>query len=148
MANSNYDMEPLKELIKVLNGGVDFYTEAKKKLDNLELNNVFDQMIVAKAQAISDLQPFVLIDDGELETYSATSVEIREAYTKLIGKISTDKEHTYISQLEEVEDKVLAKVNKSLQRELPPKCKSTLLDIQSRMQGCHDQMKQLQEMTA
>ncbi|MCO7197795.1 PA2169 family four-helix-bundle protein [Pseudoalteromonas sp. OANN1] len=148
MADSNYDMEPVKELIKVLNGGVDFYTEAKKKLDNIELNRVFDQMIVDKAQAISDLQPFVLIDEGEIETDSALSIDIRESYTKLVGMVSTDKEHTYISQLEEVEDKVLSKLDKSLSKDLPPKCKSVLLQIQTRMQACHDQMKQLQELTA
>ncbi|CAM3589200.1 MULTISPECIES: PA2169 family four-helix-bundle protein [Pseudoalteromonas] len=148
MADSNYDMEPVKELIKVLNGGVDFYTEAKKKLDNIELNRVFDQMIVDKAQAISDLQPFVLIDEGEIETDSALSIDIRESYTKLVSMVSTDKEHTYISQLEEVEDKVLSKLDKALSKDLPPKCKSVLLQIQTRMQACHDQMKQLQELTA
>ncbi|RRS08654.1 PA2169 family four-helix-bundle protein [Pseudoalteromonas sp. J010] len=148
MAESNYDLEPVKALIKVLNGGVEFYTEAKKKLDDIELSRIFDQMIVDKAQAISDLQPFVLIDEGEIETDTALSVDIRESYTKLVGMVSTDKAHTYISQLEEVEDKVLKKLDEALSKTLPPKCKSTLLQIQVRMQACHDQMKQLQELTA
>ncbi|MDW7547782.1 PA2169 family four-helix-bundle protein [Pseudoalteromonas peptidolytica] len=148
MAESNYDLEPVKALIKVLNGGVEFYTEAKKKLDDIELSRIFDQMIVDKAQAISDLQPFVLIDEGEIETDTALSVDIRESYTKLVGVVSTDKAHTYISQLEEVEDKVLKKLDEALSKALPPKCKSTLLQIQVQMQACHDQMKQLQELTA
>jgi uncharacterized protein (TIGR02284 family) len=95
-----------------------------------------------------ELQPFVLIDEGEIETDSALSIDIRESYTKLVGMVSTDKEHTYISQLEEVEDKVLSKLDKALSKDLPPKCKSVLLQIQTRMQACHDQMKQLQELTA
>lgn len=148
MTHSNYDMSPVKDLIRVLNGGVEFYSQAKKKLDSTNLNRVFDQMIADKAQAISDLQPFVFVDEGTVETDTATSVDIRESYTKVIGVLSTDKAHTYISQLEEVEDKVLHKIDKALSEPLPPKCKSALLQIQSRMQACHDQMKQLQELTA
>ncbi|MCE0558014.1 MULTISPECIES: PA2169 family four-helix-bundle protein [unclassified Motilimonas] len=148
MSNSNYEMGPIKELVKVLNGGIEFYSAAKEKTSNGNLVRVFERNIQEKALAISDLQTFILIDDGQVETDSALSVELREAYTKIIALVSSDSDHTYISQLEEIEDKVLEKVDAALQEMLPADCKSKLLQIQVRMQNCHDEMKQLQLMTA
>ncbi len=148
MSNSNYDMGPIKELVKVLNGGIEFYSTAIKKTSNQNFVRIFERSIREKALAISDLQTFILIDDGEVETDSAFSVELREAYAKIVALVSSDRDHTYISQLEEVEDKVLEKVDAALEKQLPAECKSKLLQIQVRMQNCHDEMKQLQLMTA
>ena len=147
MSNSNYDIASIKDLVKVLNGGVEFYRTAKEKVDSLKLKQIFEQNIQEKALAISDLQTFILIDEGHVETDSALSVEMREAYTKVIAVLSTDKEHTYISQLEEVEDKVLHKIRDALKENLPPNCRNKLLQIQVRMQNCHDKMKQLELLT-
>ncbi|MCE2596134.1 PA2169 family four-helix-bundle protein [Motilimonas cestriensis] len=148
MSNLNFEMGPIKELVKVLNGGIEFYSAAKGKTSNGNLVRIFERNIQEKALAISDLQTFILLDDDQAETHSALSVELREAYTKIIALVSADKDQTYISQLEEIEDKVLEKVDDALKQQLPPDCKSQLLQIQARMQSCHDEMKQLQLETA
>ncbi|WP_046006499.1 PA2169 family four-helix-bundle protein [Pseudoalteromonas rubra] len=148
MTHSNYDMEPLKELVKVLNGGVEFYKDAKDKVDDERISAIFNTMITEKVQAISKLQTYALIDEGERETDSDMLVTLREHYTKVLGVLSTDKTHTYIAQLEEVEDKVLDKVADALEQQLPPQCVQDLRQVQVRMQACHDEMKALQELTA
>lgn len=141
-------MSHVEHLIKVLNSGIDFYGEAKSRLDNQELIRIFDQNLVEKHKAVTELQSFVMADKGEPEQDSALSVELRSTYTKILALVSSDKEHTYISQLEEVEDKVLEAIDKSLKNVMPPQLKETLLRIQIRMQVCHDDMKHLQEVTA
>lgn len=148
MNNSNYDLSHVEHLIKVLNSGIDFYGEAKSKLDNHELIRIFDQNLTEKHKAVTELQNYVMADKGEPEQDSALSVELRTAYTKVLALVSSDTEHTYISQLEEVEDKVLEAIDKSLKNVMPPQLKETLLRIQIRMQVCHDDMKHLQEVTA
>lgn len=148
MSNSNYEMAPIKELVKVLNGGVEFYRSAIEKVTNPHLKHVFESNMQEKSLAISNLQTFILIDEGKIEEDSAFSVELRAAYTRVISVLSTDTEHTYVSQLEEIEDKVLEKIDAALAEKLPAQCQSTLLQIQVRMQNCHEQMKHLQVITA
>ncbi|MFY8350497.1 PA2169 family four-helix-bundle protein [Pseudoalteromonas sp. SSM20] len=148
MSNSDYNLTPVKELVKVLNGGIEFYKAAKSKVSSQSLEIIFERMISEKERAAAELQTFVVIDDGEIETDTDTIVSLRETYTKVLSLISTDKEHTYISQLEEVEDRVLEKIDSALKEPLPAPYFSTLKLIQNSMQACHDEMKALQEVTA
>lgn len=148
MSNSNYNLTPVKELVKVLNGGIEFYKEAKTKVSSQSLEIIFDRMISEKERAAAELQPLVVLDEGEVETDSDLVVSMRETYTKVLSVVSTDKEHTYIAQLEEVEDRVLDKIEAALEEPLPTPYFSTLKLIQNSMQACHDEMKALQEVTA
>ena len=148
MSNSNYNLTPVKELVKVLNGGIEFYKEAKTKVSSQSLEIIFDRMISEKERAAAELQPLVVLDEGEVETDSDLVVSMRETYTKVLSVVSTDKEHTYIAQLEEVEDCVLDKIETALEEPLPAPYFSTLKLIQNSMQACHDEMKALQEVTA
>lgn len=148
MSNSNYNLTPVKELVKVLNGGIEFYKEAKTKVSSQSLEIIFDRMISKKERAAAELQPLVVLDEGEVETDSDLVVSMRETYTKVLSVVSTDKEHTYIAQLEEVEDRVLDKIEAALEEPLPAPYFSTLKLIQNSMQACHDEMKALQEVTA
>ena len=148
MSNSNYNLTPVKELVKVLNGGIEFYKEAKTKVSSQSLEIIFERMISEKERAAAELQPLVVLDEGEVETDNDFMVSLRETYTKVLSVISTDKEHTYISQLEEVEDRVLEKIEAALEEPLPAPYFSTLKLIQNSMQACHDEMKALQEVTA
>ncbi|MDO6428606.1 PA2169 family four-helix-bundle protein [Thalassotalea sp. 1_MG-2023] len=148
MSLSNYDMSPVKELIKVLNGGVEFYKEAKEELSDNTLATIFNKMITEKTRAISELQTYVLIDEGEIEDDSDLIVTMREKYTKLLTVVRADKEHTYLDQLEEVEDRVLDKLSDAMEASLPEPCNIALSQIQIRMQACHDEMKALQQASA
>lgn len=148
MSNSNYNLTPVKELVKVLNGGIEFYKEAKSKVSSQSLEIIFERMISEKERAAAELQPLVVLDEGEVETDNDFMVSLRETYTKVLSVVSTDKEHTYIAQLEEVEDRVLDKIEAALEEPLPAPYFSTLKLIQNSMQACHDEMKALQEVTA
>jgi uncharacterized protein (TIGR02284 family) len=148
MSNSNYNLTRVKELVKVLNGGIEFYKAAKSQVSSQSLEIIFERMISEKERAAAELQTIVVIDDGEIEADTDLIVSLRETYTKVLSLISTDKEHTYISQLEEVEDRVLDKIKSALAEPMPAPYFSTLKLIQNSMQACHDEMKALQEVTA
>jgi uncharacterized protein (TIGR02284 family) len=100
------------DIIQVLNSGIEFYSDAKEQVRDQRLVQLFDRMLNARRMVKERLQPFAVLEDGKREEGSAFSVEVRKVYTKVIGAISSDTDHAYISQLEEVEDKTLEEVEK------------------------------------
>ena len=59
----------------------------------------------------------------------------------------SDKEATYIAQLEEVEDKTLEEIRIALKEKQPPQYESALLQSLATMQECHDEMRALKKAT-
>ncbi|MBU1294696.1 MAG: PA2169 family four-helix-bundle protein [Gammaproteobacteria bacterium] len=145
MQNQTAHAHHITDIIKVMNGGIEFYQEAKTKLDDSTYNAFFDRMIGAKTEAVTELQPFAIDQQGEVETDTNNLVKARQAYTKLISKISSESTaFTYVDQLEEVEDKVLEELDLALERNQTQDCEVTLRRVKVRMKECHDEMKALQ----
>ncbi|WP_343034729.1 PA2169 family four-helix-bundle protein [Alteromonas ponticola] len=134
-------MKKISALIKVLNGGIEFYQEGVEKIKEANLKALFGQMIEEKQEAVASLQGFAVAEQGHTETQNDFGVEIRSMYTKLLGNFTSDMAHTYIEQLEEVEDKVLQSIDDALEVKQPTRCATELRRIRTRMQQCHDQMK-------
>lgn len=149
--NQATDMNQVKhvaDIVKVMNGGIDFYEKAKQEVDSSRIQSMFDKMITAKETAVRELQPFVIEEQGNEENDSSFEVDAREKYTKLLDKLNSDStEHNYVDQLEEVEDKVLEELDNALQHTQPAGCEEALLKIKAQMRECHDEMKALQETT-
>jgi len=131
------------DIIQVLNSGIEFYTDAKEQVGDPRLVQFFDRMLNARRMVKERLQPFAVQEDGKREEGSAFSVEVRKVYTKVISAISSDTEHTYISQLEEVEDKTLEELRIALKDNQPPQYEAALLQSMATMQECHDEMRAL-----
>ena len=137
----------ISDIIKVMNGGIEFYQEATTKLDNTTYQAFFDRMISAKEEAVAELQKFAVQEDGYPESDTSNAVKARQAYTKLLSKISSDSTFTYVDQLEEVEDKVLDEIDAALEKKQAQDCEVTLQRVKVRMKECHDEMKALQVTT-
>lgn len=131
------------DIIQVLNSGIEFYTDAKEQVRDPRLVQLFDRMLNARRMVKERLQPFAVLEDGKREEGSAFSVEARKVYTKVIGALSSDTDHAYISQLEEVEDKTLEELRIALKDNQPPQYEAALLQSMSTMQDCHDEMRAL-----
>ena len=145
---NNPDIKHVHDIIQVLNSGIDFYGDAKEKVEDRQLAQFFDRMLNARRLVKERLQPFAIQEDGEREDGSAFTVEARKVYTKVIGAMSSDKEHTYISQLEEVEDKTLEELKAALKENQPPQFETALRQSLTTMQQCHDEMRALKKATS
>lgn len=145
---NNPDIKHVHDIIQVLNSGIDFYGDAKEKVEDRQLAQFFDRMLNARRLVKERLQPFAIQADGEREDGSAFTVEARKVYTKVIGAMSSDKEHTYISQLEEVEDKTLEELKAALKEHQPPQFETALRQSLTTMQQCHDEMRALKKATS
>ncbi|MCW8108257.1 PA2169 family four-helix-bundle protein [Alteromonas ponticola] len=141
-------VQKVSEIIKVLNGGIEFYQDGVEKVNEARITSLFTRMIEEKKEAVTALQPYAVAEQGRAETNHDVGVDIRNMYTTLVGSITSDKAHTYIKQLEEVEDKVLLSIDEALEEEQPSNCAAELRRIRTRMQQCHDEMKLLQTETA
>jgi uncharacterized protein (TIGR02284 family) len=148
MTTQTKQSKNIADIIKVLHGGVDFYQEASAKLSSDKLKSVFEEMIDNKQEAIDVLQPCATNEQGENEYDSDCCVEIRKLYTHLIAKLSLNKAHTYVSQLEEVEDKVLDLIDKALSEKPTEPCLTILHSVRTGAQTMHDEMKAYQKATA
>jgi len=135
------------DIVQVLNSGIDFYTDAKEKVDDKRLAQFFDRMLNARRMVKERLQPFAVQEEGKREEGSAFTVEARKVYTKVMGAMSSDKDATYIAQLEEVEDKTLEEIRIALKEKQPPQYESALLQSLATMQECHDEMRALKKAT-
>ena len=147
MSNPNH-IEKVSSIIKVLNGGIEFYSDAIKKVDSQSVKAVFEKMISDKQAAIITLQPFAVAEQGEYEDDNAMSVDIRNMYTSVISSLTSNSDHTYVSQLEEVEDKILAVLRDALKEDQPAACTMALNGVLTDMKRNHDQMRALQKSTA
>ena len=141
-------MKHVSDIIQVLNSGIEFYSDAKEKVEDQRVAQFFDRMVNARRMVKEQLQPFALQEEGKREEGAAFSVEARKVYTKVIGAISADKDHTYISQLEEVEDKTLKEFKTALKEKQPPQYEAALMRTMATMQECHDEMRALKRSTA
>ena len=96
MANLHtQEVKHVTDIVQVLNSGIDFYTDAKEKVDDKRLAQFFDRMINARRMVKERLQPFAVQEEGKREEGSAFTVEARKVYTKVMGAMSSDKEATY-----------------------------------------------------
>jgi len=141
-------VEKVADIIKVLNGGINFYEEAIEKVKSQSLKTMFGRLILQKRHAVAKLQPFAIEEQGEVEKDSSIAVSIRKAYTKLLSGITSDADHTYVEQLEEVEDKTLEVIREALEREQPVAVNQVLLGVLSDAKIAHSEMKSLQELTS
>ncbi len=147
MSTHTAQVEKVSDVIQVMKAGIDFYQDAIEQVESSHVKQTFKKMVVNKKAAIDALQPLAVAEQGELETGSSIAVDSRKVYSKLAGMLSSNEDHTYVNQLEEVEDKVLKVLDSALEKEQPAIAQSTLMSIRTNAQRMHDEMKALQEQT-
>lgn len=145
MSNKVRKVERITDIVKVLNGGIEFYQDAMEKVDSHGAKTVFGRVVSAKQQTVEKLQPFAIAESGEYEKDSDFVVGARNYFTKALALISTDSDLTYVKQLEEVEDKTLDVIREALEVDQPEECKMALMYTLNTANETHSQMKSLQQ---
>jgi uncharacterized protein (TIGR02284 family) len=148
MSNQTNQVENVANAIQVMKGGIEFYKEAINEVDTPHIKQTFRKMVQQKHDAIDILQPFAISEKGAIEDKTDWLVDTRKMYTKFIGKMIDDQGHTYVKQLEEVEDKVLEVLDEAMKKDQPTDCMASLRRVKASAQQMHDEMKALQNATA
>lgn len=142
------EISAIRDLIKVLNDGVKFYTDAKAELKGSGYENVFQEMIDVRQNALVRLQPLVYAREGEVEGGQTIGGALHKAYADLLAAIKSNKSKTYIAQLEELEDRTLEQVKKAQAETVSVDFTIALNYILISMQECHNRMRSLKRNVA
>ena len=95
--------------------------------------------------SVERLQPYAINEQGEREEGSSFAVEARRAYTALLTTFGSNNDSTYVSELEEVEDKTLAEIKEAMDKPQPADCEAALAATLLTMQSCHAEMSRMQK---
>lgn len=132
------DIETLRELIQILNDGVDFYRAAVEKAELPEHKIIFRRVVRARVAALSYLQPYMVREEGSPELGHTFGSVLHKMYPDILYGLNTDRDKTLIQQLEVVEDETLKSMQKALRNIESPMLKSILLDLYPRLNRCHN----------
>jgi len=143
--HQGHDVHHIADIIQVMNSGIDFYEKAQEKVTDPSIIALFQRMIDARKVSIERLQPYAINETGHRENGSDFAVEARKAYTSLITKLGADKNATYVSELEEVEDKTLAEIKHALKKPQPHDCEAALSKTLLTIQSCHAEMSKMKK---
>jgi hypothetical protein len=92
------EISAIRDLIKVLNDGVKFYTDAKVELKGSGYENVFQEMIDVRQNALVRLQPLIYAREGEVEGGQTLGGALHKAYTDLLAAIKSNKSRSCFSR--------------------------------------------------
>lgn len=143
--STTHEVSKISDIIRAMRSGVSFYEDALEKVDDVFVKNAFLEMIRNKNAIIESLQPYAVAEQGEREEGSSVAVDSRKIYTKVANLFTSSAEHTFVDQLEEVEDKVLEVIDEALAEDQPAHTLMKLREIRVEAQLTHDKMKGLQE---
>lgn len=136
--------EQLNELIAITRDGERFYEHAGKEVGDDELRNLFGEMREAKRELIQALSAKVEANEGEPESGGTLTGKIRQVYADTRALISNNDATTYISQLEETEDRILHAFEDALEN-TDVGMHSLLGPEIPKVRACHDRMRDLKK---
>jgi len=90
-----------------LNDGIKFYEEAAQQVERPDLQSLFGNMANHKKQIAQDLSSVVRSLGDAPATSGTFAGSMRKLYAEMRTNMSSDKNHEYVAQLEEFEDRIL-----------------------------------------
>ncbi len=143
---SSDEIKILNNLIQQCEDAQEFYEEACETTDNHEMRMLFARMKEARAPIIADLIERVKALGGEAKDAETVMGEIRASWGKLKATLSTNKDETLVSELEEVEDRSLEEFYSAVAKNLPEQTIIMLKRHANALRKTHDIMKATQDM--
>ncbi|WP_417660740.1 PA2169 family four-helix-bundle protein [Pseudomonas sp.] len=134
----------LNELIEITRDGKRFYEHAITEVKDVRLQTMFRDLSTVKTQIIEALAVKVAANDKTPATGGTMMGKMREVYADARATLSSDEEATYVSQLEEAEDRILHAFEDALE-DAEPDVKALLAVEMPKVRACHDRMRNLKQ---
>lgn len=134
--------ELLNELIEIARDGEKFYRIVAEKTESPAMRDIFREQSDVRSQFIEDLSQYVAAD-GEIPSDDTTLLgTARKLYTELRAKLSSDSDAVYISELEQMEDRLLEHYQQALE-ESGTEIRRLLQSHLPTVQAAHERMRAL-----
>ncbi len=133
----------LNELIEILRDGKMFYDEAATKVSDPSLRTMFHEMSATRSSAIADLTKEVRAEGDEAADGGTMIGTLSKVYANALAAITSDKDTTYVNQLEAAEDRLLHAFEGAAEETDSPKVREILSRHAPEVRRMHDQMRSL-----
>src|SRR5690606_11027230 len=137
------EVHRMRDLVRVLNDGIDFYRDAEAKVQDTNLKRTFERMATTREKLINRLQPFIVMQEGDAERGHTVSGRMRELYTSMLASMKADSDQTYIDHLESLEDKTLEELRAAISDAENVEVVAALREFHPRLKQCHEEMRAL-----
>jgi len=138
MNNSN---KHLNDLVAIARDGKSFYEHAATKVDDAQLQALFNRLAVVKGDIVQGLSTEVRIE-GDKPTQSGTVVgDISKIYGDIRALVG-NKDYAYVAQLEESEDRLVKAFTAAIaDKDTPAPALTVLNRLLPQVRECHDLMR-------
>lgn len=134
----------LNELIEITRDGQRFYEHAHNEVKDLRLKSIFSEMSQAKTDVIQALAAKVAANQEQPATGGTLIGKLRQVYADTRATLSSDEGATYVTQLEDTEDRILHAFEDALES-AEPDVRALLAVEMPKMRSCHDRMRSLKQ---
>ncbi len=111
---STVAVDTLNDLIEILRDGQSFYDAAAPKVDDPTLQALFRDASTIRYALIVDLADEIAAEGREPSASGTLAGSVREAYAQVLAALSSDKNTTFVKQLEAAEDRLLHAFERAL----------------------------------
>lgn len=140
--------DKLNDLIQILRDGRSFYQDAAGKVTDPALRVLFHDMAATRAAVIVDLAAEVRME-GETPADSGTVTGgLRKVYADALAALTSDKDGTYVNQLEAAEDRLSHAFAEALREADSARVRDILNLHMPKVRHMHDLMRQQKQLRA
>jgi len=138
----------VKEIVQIARDGLEFYQDAATEVKSERLKAVFSRMANHKRQLITALSTNLALNDEEVPTDGTMAGSIRKGYAEVRTMLGANEDKTYVTQLEETEDRLLHHFEDALKDCDDVGVKTLLQQHSPQVRACHDEMRALKQQHA
>ncbi len=137
----NQSSEILDNLVTAIRDGKSFYELAASEVDNPELKTLFTRIAKVKGEIVQGLSTEIRADGEIPQKTTSWSAEITRLYVE-VRSVLGDKNYTYVSQLEDSEDKLLKQFSEAQSDpNTSEHARIVLARFLPEVKNCHDLMR-------
>jgi uncharacterized protein (TIGR02284 family) len=138
----------LSDIVQAARDGADCYDAAARDVTDAQLRESFERSAEAKRALIAALCGRLEMMGAEAPQTGTVRGALRKAYTDLRASLSRHDARVYVAQLEEAEDRLLARVEQAVASTDNAEIRSQLQAHLPGVRACHDEMRRLKQRPA
>lgn len=135
--------ETLQSLLAICRDGISFYAEAADKIDDAEAKSTIRQMVQVRERLIADFAKLLERRGESIPAGGTLAGTMQKLYADLRARFSSDPQATYISQLEEAEDRLLHRFEDAIVSSDPGEERDLLRRYVPLARAAHERMRAL-----
>lgn len=143
-----HNADKLNELIQILRDGRSFYQDAAAKVENPQLRTLFHDMAASRAAVIDDLASEVRMEGETPAPGGTVGGGLRKVYADVLASLTSDKDTTYVNQLEAAEDRLSHAFTDALQETDNVHVRTILNKHLPKVRQMHDLMRHQKQLRA